>query len=117
MADERKTIYQNLNSFLNLDGFGFGRGKNAQEDKKIIIKADSPDDIKKAALEMQQREAIFDKLYKVQQHGFQKAMQYEAARLPAYMDYEGMEYYPLIASALDLLAEEATTIGDNGKML
>jgi hypothetical protein len=44
-------------------------------------------------------------------------MQYEAARLPAYLDYEGMEYYALIASALDLLMEEATTIGEDGKML
>jgi len=44
-------------------------------------------------------------------------MQYEAARLPAYLDYEGMEYYPIIASALDLMMEEATTIGEDGKML
>lgn len=119
MADNNKTIYQELNSFLNLDGFGFGGAadKAKQDQQKIILKAETPEDIQRAALEMQQRELIFDKFYKVQQHGFQKAMQYEAARLPAYMDYEGMEYYPLIASALDLLSEEATTIGDNGKML
>jgi hypothetical protein len=119
MADDKKTIYQQLNSFLNLDGFGFGGAadKAKEGDRKIILKAETPEDIQRAALEMQQRELIFDKFYKVQQHGFQKAMQYEAARLPAYMDYEGMEYYPLIASALDLLSEESTTIGDNGKML
>jgi hypothetical protein len=44
-------------------------------------------------------------------------MHYEAQRLHAFTDYEGMEYYPLIASALDLYMEEATTIGENGKML
>jgi hypothetical protein len=119
MADNKKTIFTSLNSFLNLDGFGFGQAaqKEKQQDQKIILKAETPEQLQKAALEMQQQEVIFDKFYKVQQHGFQKAMQYEAARQPAYMDYEGMEYYPLIASALDLLAEEATTIGDNGKVL
>lgn len=119
MADDNKTVFQKLNSFLNMDGFGFGGAadKAREGDRKIILKAETPEDIQRAALEMQQRELIFDKFYKVQQHGFQKAMQYEAARLPAYMDYEGMEYYPLIASALDLLSEESTTIGDNGKML
>lgn len=119
MADKKKTIYSELNSFLNLDGFGFGAQaqQNAEQNRKTIIKAENPEDIRKAALEMQQREMIFDKFYKVQQHGFQKAMQYEAARMPAYVDYEGMEYYPLIASALDLLMEESTTLGDNGKIL
>jgi len=121
MADNnnKKTIYSELNSFLNLDGFGFGAQaeKDNEQKRKIILKAENPEDIQKAALEMQQRESIFDKFYKVQQHGFQKAMQYEAARMPAYVDYEGMEYYPLIASALDLFSEESTTIGDNGKML
>jgi len=120
MADNnKKTIYSQLNSFLNLDGFGFGaqQQKDTEQERKTIIKAETPEEINRIALEMQQREVIFDKFYKVQQHGFQKAMQYEAARQPAYVDYEGMEYYPLIASALDLLAEESTTIGDNGKVL
>lgn len=120
MADNnKKTIFSSLNSFLNLDGFGFGRQeqKDREQTQKIMLKAETPEQIQKTALEMQQQEVIFDKFHKVQQHGFQKAMQYEAARQPAYQDYEGMEYYPLIASALDLLAEEATTIGDNGKVL
>lgn len=117
--DNKKTIYSQLNSFLNLDGFGFGAQaqKDGEPTRKTILKAENPEEIQKAALEMQQRELIFDKFYKVQQHGFQKAMQYEAARMPAYVDYEGMEYYPLIASALDLFSEESTTIGDNGKIL
>lgn len=124
MANENKgTIYQNLNKMLNLDGFGFeseqgtsipqsGAGK-----PKIIIKGDSPQDIQRKGLELQQKEEIRSKFFKTTDHGFQKAMQYEAARLPAYLDYEGMEYYPIIASALDLFMEEATTIGSNGQML
>jgi len=119
MADNKKrTVYQDLNSLLNLDGLANKGSQTPQsEPKKIIIRGDSPEDIQKKALEIQQRNALWNKFYKTTDHGFQKAMQYEANRLPAYLDYEGMEYYPLIASALDLFMEEATVIGNNGKML
>jgi len=119
MAEEKnnKTTYQNLNSFFGLES---GRGFDApiQSDQpKIIIKGSSPADIQRKGLELQQKKSLEDKFFRTTDHGFQKAMQYEAARLPAYLDFEGMEYYPLIASALDLMMEEATTVGDNGKML
>ena len=115
MADN-KTIYQKIGSTLNFDGFGFDDPKS-NDNNKIIIRGDSPEDLQRKALELQQKQSLADKFFKVTDHGFQKAMQYEAARLPAYLDYEGMEYYPLIASSLDLFMEEATTIGENGKML
>lgn len=116
MVDNKKTIYSSLNSMLNLDGIGFA-DSSKEEGKKVIIKGNSPQDIKRKALELQQKKSLEQKFFKTADHGFQKAMQYEAARLPAYLDYEGMEYYPLIASAMDLMMEEATTIGDNGNML
>jgi hypothetical protein len=117
-TNNKKTIYQNLNNFLNLDGAGLSASDfQTNPEEKILLKAENPQDLRVKALELQQKEVVFDKFFKIQQAGFQKAMQYEAARLPAYIDYEGMEYYPLIASALDLLMEESTTIGDDGKML
>lgn len=117
MAEGRKnTVFQNLNKMMNLDGTGYNIEEPKQV-KRVIIKGDSPEDIKRKNLELQQQQAITNKFFKTVDHGFQKAMQYEAARLPAYLDYEGMEYYPLIASALDLMMEEATTIGEDGKML
>lgn len=122
MTEKKPTIYQQLNNMLNLDGFGYTSQdiiNNPQTNgkPKIIIKGDSPNDLQRKALELQQKNEIRDKFFKTTDRGFQKAMQYEAARLPAYLDYEGMEYYPIIASALDLFMEESTTIGDNGKML
>ncbi len=114
--DIRKgTMYQQLNQFFNLDGFGTLPVQN--KDSKVIIKGKSPEDIRRKALELEQKRKLQDKFFRTTDRGFQKALQYEAARLPAYIDYEGMEYYPLIASALDLFMEEATTIGINGKML
>ena len=126
MADNEKskgTIYQQLNSLLNLDGFGFDdqtsttTSTTLQPQQKILIKGNSPEEIHRKGLELEQKRALQDKFFRTTDRGFQKALQYEAARLPAYIDYEGMEYYPIISSALDLFMEECTTIGINGKML
>lgn len=120
MADnkERGTIYQRLNSFFNFDGFGFSPDTMQQEpDNKIVIKGNSSDEVRRKALEIEQKKELQNKFFRTTDRGFQKALQYEAARLPAYIDYEGMEYYPIISSALDLFMEEATTIGENGNML
>ena len=127
MADEKKgTIYQQLNSLLNLDGFGFEDHNTMttntstttpQPKQKILIKGNSPEEIHRKGLELEQKRSLQDKFFRTTDRGFQKALQYEAARLPAYIDYEGMEYYPIISSALDLFMEECTTIGVNGKML
>jgi hypothetical protein len=127
MDKNKLTIYQELNQFLNLDGFGFqeqspmsstsGSGLILPQEKKIIIKGNSPEEIHRKGLELQQKKELQNKFFRTTDRGFQKALQYEAARLPAYIDYEGMENYPIISSALDLFMEEATGIGINGKML
>lgn len=129
MAEEQKkgTIYQQLNQLLNLDGFGFqdvqptvmpqATPTTPPKETKVIIKGATPEEIKRKGLELEQKRELQNKFFRTTDRGFQKALQYEAARLPAYIDYEGMEYYPIISSALDLFMEEATTIGLNGKML
>ena len=125
MGDNKnRTIYQDLNKFLNINTISGNNnlttGVNAlpnSQSRKIIIKGNSPEEIYRKGLEIEQKQKLQDKFYRTSDRGFQKAMQYEAARLPAYIDYEGMEFYPLIASALDLFMEEATTIGSTGKML
>jgi hypothetical protein len=115
MAESNKSIFNKLNDFLLFKGGFEGEFENKEE--KIILKADSYEDLLKKKIEVQQQEQLYSQFYKVEKNQLQKTMQYEAQRLPAFMDFEGMEYYPMIASALDLYAEEATTIGENGKML
>ena len=125
MADKdnsKRTIYQDLNAMLNLDGFGYQEATTIApagtiEKSKVIIKGNTPEEIQRKGLELEQKRELQSKFFRTTDRGFQKALQYEAARLPAYIDYEGMEYYPIISSALDLFMEEATTIGLNGKML
>lgn len=125
MAEQQKrgTIYQEMNKMLNLDGMGFQDAQPSiaqstpSKQTKILIKGNTPEEIQRKGLELQQKKELQNKFFRTTDRGFQKALQYEAARLPAYIDYEGMEYYPIISSALDLFMEEATTIGLNGKML
>lgn len=122
MAENKKgTIYQQLNKMLNLDGFGFEDQNSSinvpNSKEKVIIKGNSPEEIHRKGLELEQKKKLQNKFFRTTDRGFQKALQYEAARLPAYIDYEGMEYYPIISSALDLFMEECTTIGVDGKML
>jgi len=115
MANNDKSIFNKLNDFLLFKGGFEGEFENKQE--KIVIKGDSYEELIQKKLDIQQQEQLYSQFYKVEKNQLQKTMQYEAQRLPAFMDFEGMEYYPMIASALDLFAEEATTIGENGKML
>ncbi len=126
MAEEQKkgTIYQQLNQLLNLDGMGFAdaaptvsQSTTVTQPQRVIIKGATPEEIQRKGLELEQKRELQNKFFRTTDRGFQKALQYEAARLPAYIDYEGMEYYPIISSALDLFMEEATTIGLDGKML
>lgn len=115
MAENDKSIFNKLNDFLLYKG-GFD-GQFQAPEEKTVLKADTYEDLLKKRIEVQQQEQLYSQFYKVEKNQLQRTMQYEAQRLPAFMDFEGMEYYPMIASALDLYAEEATTIGENGKML
>jgi hypothetical protein len=110
----KNTAYQNLTKFLNINTHNTSDVENK---KRVIIKGNSIEDVKRKGLEYEQQKSIRDRFFSNMDHGFQKAMQYEAARLPAYIDYEGMEYYPIIGSALDLYMEEATNVNDKGQML
>jgi len=120
--ENKGTIYQGLNKMLNLDGFGHQESSAIApvptlQKSKVVIKGRTPEEIQQKGLELEQKKELQNKFFRTTDRGFQKALQYEAARLPAYIDYEGMEYYPIISSALDLFMEEATTIGMDGKML
>jgi hypothetical protein len=42
---------------------------------------------------------------------------YETTRLASYSDFEGMEFFPEIAAALDIFMEESTTQNGEGRVL
>jgi hypothetical protein len=42
---------------------------------------------------------------------------YETTRLASYADFEGMEFFPEIAAALDIMMEESTTLNADNKVI
>ncbi|MFW6219649.1 MAG: portal protein [bacterium] len=111
--NNQQTIWQKLTKVLTFDPNQLA--KNVEQSP--IIKANSIEELKMKKLEQEQQNLLAQQWSKSEDKLEYKRLQWEAARLPAYIDYEGMEYYPLIGSSLDIFMEEATTIGDDGKML
>ena len=48
---------------------------------------------------------------------YQHSIYYETTRLASYADFEGMEFFPEIAAALDIMMEESTTQNGEGRIL
>lgn len=68
-------------------------------------------------LELQQTQYLRNQGKKVQNDLYQKSVYYETNRIGSYMDFESMEYFPEISTALDIFSEEATTLNPDGKVL
>jgi intein/homing endonuclease len=113
MEDNKQTIYSKLNKIMSANSGII----QPEFDANIKITGSSPEEVQKKYSELKQGKYLSDQFFSIERSHLQQVMHYEAQRLHAFTDYEGMEYYPLIASALDLYMEEATVIGDNGKML
>lgn len=90
-----------------------------QKDKEsgTIYTTKNKDDFEKKKLEKQQTKFFGQQWQRVKTHILEKSLLYETQRYPAYMDYELMEYYPIIGQALDILMEESTTVNAEGKIL
>ena len=48
---------------------------------------------------------------------YQHSIYYETTRLASYADFEGMEFFPEIAAALDIMMEESTTLNPDNKVI
>ena len=68
-------------------------------------------------LKKQQEKFYGDQYKKITNDAYQKSVFYDSSRLASYIDYEQMEFYPEIKTALNIMAEESTCLYDNGKML
>lgn len=118
MATDNNTVFQRLTQM-----FGFP-GKAKPEDtpsfnfnKDEILKTSSREEYEKAMLQAQQSQYIADKWTKLDQSLYNQSVYYEPNRLSAYYDYESMEFTPEISAALDIYAEESTTLSEKGEIL
>jgi hypothetical protein len=118
MADNNLTVFQKLTRV-----FGF-QGKTPTQNtpsfnfsKDELLKTDSREEYEKALLQAQQSQYIADKWTKLDQSLYNQSVYYEPNRLAAYYDYESMEFTPEISAALDIYAEESTTLSEKGEIL
>jgi len=118
MAEQNYTVFQKLtrmfgypNQVKQTDAPAFNFNKDE------ILKTDSREEYEKALLQAQQTQFIADKWTKLDQSLYNQSVYYEPNRLSAYYDYESMEFTPEISAALDIYAEESTTMSEKGEIL
>jgi len=117
MADNL-TVFQRLTKI-----FGFPGKVTPEEapsfkfDKEEILKTSSREEYEKAMLQAQQTQYIADKFSKLDQSLYNQSVYYEPNRLSMYYDVESMEFTPEISAALDIYAEESTTLSEKGNLL
>ena len=118
MAKKNLTVFQKLTNV-----FGFPNQVKREDNpsfnfsKDKILKTDSKEEYEKALLQAQQSQYIADKWTKLDQSLYNQSVYYEPNRLAAYYDYESMEFTPEISAALDIYAEESTTLSEKGQIL
>jgi hypothetical protein len=113
----KKTIFQQLNNI-------FGPPVKEKQNKssysfndKELLKTKSKEEFEFEKLKRQQDRYLSNMWQKVDNEIYQHSIYYETTRLASYADFEGMEFFPEIAAALDIMMEESTTLNSNNKML
>ena len=113
----RKTIFQQLNDL-------FGPEVKKQQNKsrysindKELLKTKSKEEYEYEKLQRQQDAYLANQWQKVDNEIYQHSVYYETTRLASYADFEGMEFFPEIAAALDIMMEESTTLNSDNKVI
>jgi hypothetical protein len=82
-----------------------------------LLKTKSKDEYNQELLKRQQDAYLANQWKKVDNEIYQHSIYYETTRLASYADFEGMEFFPEIAAALDIFMEESTTPNSDGKVI
>jgi uncharacterized membrane protein YgcG len=120
MAENKKlTVYQKLSKVLTADGIKQSDPliNKYSIDSSQLLTTTSKEEFELAKKQAQQTKFLGNLWKKVDNNMFQKTIHYETSRIASYSDFEQMEFYPIISAALDIIAEESTTVNANGRML
>jgi hypothetical protein len=114
---ERRTIWQGLE-----DLFGPERKQVEQKSRyslgnETLLTTQSKEEYEFAKLQAQQQKYLSNMWTKVDNEIYQQSVFYETTRIASYSDFEGMEFFPEIAAALDIMAEESTTLNGENRIL
>ena len=120
MAEQNYTVFQRLGKLFS----GSQGGSPVSDptptynfDKKELLRTTDSAEFEREKLQAQQALYLNNQWTKIDSQLYQKAIYHEPNRLAAYYDYESMEFTPEISAALDIYAEEATTLSEQGYML
>ena len=117
MANQNSTVFQKLTRMFGFPGQQAQQTPSFNFNKDELLKTDSREDYEKAMLQAQQSQYIADKWSKLDQSLYNQSVYYEPTRMAAYYDYESMEFTPEVSAALDIYAEESTTMSEKGEIL
>ena len=119
MANQNTTVFQKLTRMFGFPGQVKPEEKTPSFNfsKDELLKTGNREEYEKNLLQAQQSQYIADKWTKLDQSLYNQSVYYEPNRLAAYYDYESMEFTPEISAALDIYAEESTTLSEKGDLL
>ena len=118
MANQNPTVFQKLTRMFGFPGqVKTDPAPSFNFNKDELLKTDSREEYEKAMLQAQQSQYIADKWTKLDQSLYNQSVYYEPNRMAAYYDYESMEFTPEVSAALDIYAEESTTMSEKGEIL
>jgi len=113
----RKTIFQQLNDLFGPETKRPQNKSTYSLNDKELLKTKSKEEYDYEKLKQQQDKYLSGMWQKVDNEIYQHSIYYETTRLASYADFEGMEFFPEIAAALDIMMEESTTLNPDNKVI
>ena len=120
MAENKKenmTVWQRLGQTFGPNSLMGQDYPQFKLDKKELLRTQDKQEYEREKLQAQQTFYLAQQWAKVENNLYSQAVYYEPTRLSSAYDYESMEYTPEISAALDIYAEESTTVNEDGYML
>ena len=113
----RKTIFQQLSDLFGPEVKKEQNKSRYSINDKELLKTKSKEEFEIEKLKRQQDAYLANMWQKVDNEIYQHSVYYETTRLASYADFEGMEFFPEISAALDIMMEESTTLNSENKMI
>ena len=117
MENSKLTVWQRLSQAFGPNSLLGQDYPTYKYDKKELLRTTSKQEYEREKLQAQQNFYLANQWSKIEHNLYTQAVYYEPTRLSSFYDYESMEFTPEIGAALDIYAEESTTINQDGFML
>ena len=117
MENNKLTVWQRLSQAFGPNSLLGQDYPTYRYDKKELLRTTSKQEYEKEKLQAQQNYYLANQWSKIEHNLYTQAVYYEPTRLSSFYDYESMEFTPEIGAALDIYAEESTTVNQDGYIL